>query len=198
MAASLILASASPRRRELLAQHGVAFEVVASGVPEVPGSGETPEAFAQRAAREKALAVAGRRPDACVLGADTVVVVDGVILGKPLDVADARRMLRLLSGRAHRVLTAVALVGPSGAIEDVLVQSEVEFHPLAAGEIEQYLATDEPFDKAGAYAVQGLGGKFVKHVRGSFSNVIGLPMEAVTELLRRRLPAAVSDAAARP
>src|SRR5512140_516168 len=105
MAASLILASASPRRRELLAQHGVAFEVVVSDVPEVPRPGETPDAFARRAAREKALDVASHRPGACILGADTVVAVDDVILGKPCDVADARRMLRLLSGRAHRVLT---------------------------------------------------------------------------------------------
>lgn len=189
MAAALILASASPRRRELMTEAGIAFEVMPSDVPEVPRRGEAPEAFAQRAAREKALQVATLRPDAYVLGADTVVAIEGVIFGKPLDPDDARRMLRLLSGRTHRVLTAVALVEPNGDLEEILVQSEVEFHPLTAEAIDAYLLTGEPFDKAGAYAVQGEGGRFVAQVRGSLSNVIGLPMEDVTTLLRRRVPA---------
>jgi len=163
-----------------------------SAVPEVPTPGEAPEAFAQRAAREKALQVAGLRPDAYVLGADTVVVIDDVIFGKPLDADDARRMLRSLSGRTHRVLTAVALVQPNGELEEMLVQSEVEFDVLTDPAIDAYLRTGEPFDKAGAYAVQGAGGRFVARVRGSLSNVIGLPMEDVTALLRRRLPAALS------
>jgi septum formation protein len=198
MVASLILASASPRRRELLTQHGIAFEVVVSDVAEVPRPGEAPAAFVRRAAREKALEVAQRRPGACVLGADTVVVVDDAILGKPSDPADACRMLRLLSGRTHRVLTAVALAETSGGLEELLVQSEVEFRQLTADEIDAYLATDEPYDKAGAYAVQGVGGQFVKHVRGSLTNVIGLPMESVTELLRRHLPAVMSGSPPRP
>jgi septum formation protein len=188
MAIPLILASASPRRRELLARAGIACEVVPSDVPEVPRPGETPEAFGQRLAREKAMEVAGRRPGAYVLGADTVVVIDDSILGKPCDPADARRMLRALSGRMHRVLTAVALVAPDGALQEVVVQSEVEFRRLTAEEIDGYLASGEPFDKAGAYAVQGEGGKFVQQVRGSYSNVVGLPMEAVTELLRCAVP----------
>jgi len=215
MAAPLILASASPRRRELLAQHGIAFEVVPSDIPEVPRPDETPEAFAQRAAREKALAVAQCCGGRWILGADTVVAIDGLILGKPADHADAQRMLRLLSGRVHRVLTAVALVEPAGGVtflarprgslqaaesdglprhvEELLVASEVEFRHLTAAEIDDYLATDEPFDKAGAYAVQGLGANFVQQVRGSLSNVIGLPMEVVTALLRRCMPVALDD-----
>ena len=197
MAASLILASASPRRRELLAQHGIAFEVVPSDVPEVPRPGELPEAFAQRVAREKALEVARRRPGTYVLGADTVVAVDATILGKPAGRTDAQRMLRLLSGRWHRVLTAVALVDPDGHVEQVLGASDVEFDQLTSEDIDGYLATDEPFDKAGAYAVQGLAGKFVKQVRGSQSNVIGLPMEMVTALLQRHCPVALSGALSR-
>jgi septum formation protein len=198
MSAALVLASASPRRRELLAQAGIACEVVPSAVPEVPQPGEPSEAFARRVAREKAVAVAQQRPTAHVLGADTVVVIDAELLGKPRDAADARRMLRALSGRTHQVLTAVALVGPSGAVDEVVVRSEVEFCPLTAADIDAYLATGEPFDKAGAYAVQGAGGRFVRQVRGSFSNVVGLPMETVTALLRRRCPAALRGASVRP
>jgi septum formation protein len=192
MAIPLVLASASPRRRELLAQAGFAFEVVPSDVPEIPQAGETPEAFAQRVAREKALEIAARRPDAYVLGADTIVVVGDLLLGKPVDADDARRMLRLLSGRTHRVLTAVALVEPRTAPQEVVVETEVEFRALTTEDIDAYLRSGEPFDKAGAYAVQGVGGKFVARVCGSLSNVIGLPMETVTELLRRRLPTAPS------
>ncbi len=188
MAATLILASASPRRRELLAQSGLFFEVVASDIPEVPAAGESPEAFAQRVAREKALEVARQRHSVHVLAADTVVTIDGAIFGKPLDAGDARRMLRALSGRTHRVLTAVALIDPRGHVEELLVATEVEFQPLTAAAIDDYLATGEPFDKAGAYAVQGVAGKFVVQVRGSLSNVIGLPMEAVSALLRRHFP----------
>jgi len=189
MTASLVLASASPRRRELLAQLGVAFDVVPSAVPEVPEPGERPEAFAQRVAREKAAEVARRCPGRLVLGADTVVVVDGTILNKPQDRADARRMLQMLSGRMHRVLTAVALLGPTGPCDALVVQSEVEFRPLSSRDIEAYLDSGEPFDKAGAYAVQGLAKKFVVQVRGSHSNVVGLPLDEVATLLRRHLPA---------
>ena len=185
---ALVLASASPRRRELLVQRGIAFRVDASDVPETPRPAESAEAFARRVARDKAAEVARRHPQAFVLGADTVVVLDGLIFGKPADRADARRMLRALAGRAHRVLTAVALIAPTGAVDELLVESQVELRALAAAEIEAYLDSGEPFDKAGAYAVQGLAGQFVTRVRGSRSNVIGLPVDEVVDLLRRRIP----------
>lgn len=198
MRTALVLASASPRRRELLTARGFRFEVDPSNVMETPRPGEPPDAFAQRIAAEKAGDVARRHPGRCVLAADTVVVVDGTLFGKPVDRSDARRMLQALSGRTHRVLTAVALVDPTGAVEEILVESQVAFRPLTAAEIEEYLESGEPFDKAGAYAVQGLAKKFVVRVRGSHSNVVGLPMEAVTDLLQRHLPAAANTAPAMP
>jgi len=188
MSATLILASASPRRRELLAASGVGFEIVPSTVAETRHPGELPEAFAQRLAREKAGDVAQQRPGRCVLAADTVVIAGAHLFGKPTDRDDARRMLRVLSGRTHRVLTAVALVQADGHIAETAVESEVEFRQLTAGEIEAYLDSGEPFDKAGAYAIQGLAQKFVIGVRGSYSNIIGLPMDEVLELLRRHCP----------
>jgi septum formation protein len=189
MTAALVLASGSPRRRELLAELGVTFEVLTSDVPEVPKIGELPAAFARRVARDKAVAVAQRCPGRHVLAADTVVVLDDAILNKPVDRADARRMLQALSGRVHRVLTAVALLDPRTGLDELLVESAVEFRPLTSDEIETYLDSGEPFDKAGAYAVQGLAKAFVVSVRGSLSNVIGLPLEDVADLLRRHLDA---------
>ena len=189
MTASLVLASASPRRRELLTTLGIAFEVVPSGVPEVRRPDEPPPAFAQRIAREKALDVARRRPGCFVLGADTVVVAGEVLFGKPHDRADARRMLQRLSGTAHQVLTAVALVDPQGGVREVLAESTVEFRALGAQEIDDYLDSGEAFDKAGAYAVQGLARAFVVRVSGSFSNVVGLPLEALADWLAPFLPA---------
>ena len=186
MTVRLVLASASPRRRELLAQLGVAFDVAVSDVPETPDPGESPEAFARRAARDKAAEIGRRCPAAMVLAADTVVAVDGAIFGKPRDRADARRMLEALSGRTHEVLTAVVLHHPGGAVEERLVRSAVEFRALMPREIEDYLDSDEPYDKAGAYAVQGQAQRFVVQVRGSYSNVVGLPIDEVGELLRRR------------
>ena len=132
--------------------------------------------------------MARHRPGRCVLAADTVVIAGANLFGKPTDRDDARRMLRALSGRTHRVLTAVALVGADGRVAETAVESEVEFRQLTAGEIEAYLDSGEPFDKAGAYAIQGLAQKFVTGVRGSYSNVIGLPMDEVLELLRRHCP----------
>ena len=146
----LVLASASPRRHQLLSEIVGRFAVVPSDIPEVPLPDETAEAFAQRIAAEKAADVARRHPDAFVLGADTVVVVDGAILGKPRDREDARRMLHLLSGRSHAVLTAVALLGPAGVRAQLIVRSDVEFRHLSPSEIEEYLDTAEPYDKAGA------------------------------------------------
>jgi septum formation protein len=192
MSARLVLASASPRRRELLAQLGVPFDVVVSDVPETAEAGESPEEFARRVAREKAAEVACGCPDALVLAADTLVVADGVILGKPRDRADARGMLQSLSGRSHEVLTAVVLRHPRGTIEELLVRTAVDFRPLAAREIEDYLDSDEPYDKAGAYAVQGLAQRFVVQVRGSYTNVVGLPVDEVRELLRHHLPDAAT------
>jgi septum formation protein len=192
MSATLVLASASPRRRELLAASGVGFEIVPSTVAETRHSGEPPEAFAQRLAREKASDVAQHWPGRCVLAADTIVIADASLFGKPTDRDDARRMLRALSGRTHRVLTAVALVDAAGHIAETAVESEVEFRQLTAGEIETYLDSGEAFDKAGAYAIQGLAQKFVTRVRGSYSNVIGFPMDEVLELLRRHCPSGMT------
>lgn len=188
MSATLILASASPRRRDLLAARGVRFEVVPSSVEETPHPGEPPEAFAQRIAREKGCDVAQHQPGMCVLAADTVVIAGANLFGKPTDRDDARRMLRALSGRTHRVLTAVAFVDADGHLAETAVESEVEFRRLTSGEIEAYLDSGEPFDKAGAYAIQGLAQEFVTAVRGSYSNVIGLPMDEVLELLRHHCP----------
>jgi len=185
MGTRLVLASASPRRRALLAELGIPFEVMPSDVPETRRPDESPRGFAQRVAREKALEVARRRPDAVILAADTIVVVDTDVLGKPRNRDDARRMLRTLSGRSHRVLTAVAVVHGPGAIDECVVESGVEFRHLEPDDIERYLDSGEPFDKAGAYAVQGLAKQFIVAVRGSHSNVIGLPMDEVTTLLRR-------------
>lgn len=166
---------------------GIAFDVVASDVPETACPGEGPEAFAARLAREKALAVARAFPAAHVLGADTVVVVDETVFGKPADRDDARRMLGTLSGRTHRVCTAVALVAPAGTVDEIRVDTVVEFRALSDAEIEAYLDSGEPFDKAGAYAVQGGAAGFVARLEGSYSNVVGLPVEEVGVLLRRRL-----------
>ena len=171
-APQLVLASASPRRRELLAAAGHSFEVLPSTVEEIQLPGEAPETFTRRVALEKACDVASRRPGACVLAADTVVVVDGCLFGKPASREDARRMLQALSGRAHRVLTAVALVDAAATVDEVLIESVVEFRSLAVAELEAYLDSAEPYDKAGAYAVQGEAKKFVEAVRGSYSNVI--------------------------
>lgn len=182
----LILGSASPRRAALLRELGVAFVVHASDIPEEPADGETAAAFARRAACEKGAAVACDRCHAWVLAADTIVVVDGAILGKPRDAAEAGRMLGRLSGRAHEVLTAVALVAPGGALtEAFVVATRVEFRPLDAAEIDAYVATGEPLDKAGAYALQGGAAAFVAAVHGSASNVIGLPLDEVRALLAR-------------
>jgi septum formation protein len=192
MTPRLVLASASPRRRELLAQLGVPFDIVPSDVPEIPAADETPEVFARRVAHDKAVEVARQCPDATILAADTVVALDGIIFGKPSDRADARRMLQALSGRTHAVLTAVALRDPGGGEADILVRSTVEFRALAPVEIEDYLDSDEPYDKAGAYAVQGEAQRFVVQVRGSYTNVVGLPLDEVREILRHYFPEAAS------
>lgn len=187
-AGPLILGSASPRRHELLARAGVAFEARPADVDERPRVGEAPRALVARLARAKALAVArrlGRAPPRLVLGADTIVVLDGAVLGKPADADDAARLLGRLVGRVHRVLTGVALV-ESEQLEawEALVESRVWMRPAGADEIRRYVATGEPLDKAGAYAVQGEGRRFVDRIEGSETNVIGLPLDETLALLR--------------
>src|SRR5262245_5218445 len=187
-AAILLLASASPRRRELLREAGVAFEVRPADVDERVLEGEVPEHYASRLARAKALRVAqesGGDPPRWVLGADTIVVLEGRIYGKPDDAEHAVRTLRALSGRTHRVLTAVALTRSDGsALREIRVESRVTLRAAPDPEIRAYVATGEPLDKAGAYAVQGAGGTLVERVEGSRSNVIGLPLDETLSLLR--------------
>ena len=179
----LVLASASPRRRTLLADAGLAFDVEAVDIDESPQPDERPDHYVQRLAIEKARAAAAKHPTAAILGADTAVVVDGEIFGKPIDDGDARRMLDRLSGRSHDVLTGVALIWPDG--ERVAIdRTVVWFKPLSPSDVEQYVASGEPRDKAGAYAIQGLAGRFVERIDGSHSNVVGLPVAAVLQLLR--------------
>ena len=177
----LILASGSPRRRQLLELIGIAFEVIPAEVEEAPRAGEDPSAFASRAAREKALEVARRMPGQPVLGADTVVEVDSEILGKPGSAEVAANMLRRLSGRPHLVHTALALV-VGNTCQQVIDTALVQFIDLTDKIIQWYVATGEPMDKAGAYAVQGLGGLLVARVEGSPHTVIGLPVHRLPEL----------------
>jgi septum formation protein len=181
----VILASASPRRRQLLAAAGVAFEAIESLVPEQHQAGEPPRDYALRMARDKARAVSSHFPDAIVIGADTIVVCDAQILEKPADATDARRMLAMLSSRTHTVVTAFALARAGDILESSPVESQVTFRKLSAAEIDAYVATDEPFDKAGAYGIQGVGGGFISHVEGSRDNVMGLPTERVVTALAR-------------
>ena len=184
----LILASASPRRRELLRQAGFTFEVVAPEVDETYPGGEDPAAFAERLALAKAAQIAQRfaaKDDVVVLGADTVVVADGEVLGKPVSADDARAMLRKLSGIAHRVITGVALAAPGTDRRAVGHEvTRVFFRPLTEEEITAYVATGEPLDKAGAYAAQGRAARFVTRVEGCYFNVVGLPVALVDRLLR--------------
>ncbi|HZR30987.1 MAG TPA: Maf family protein [Terriglobales bacterium] len=188
---ALILASASPRRRELLRAAGIEFAVEAANLPEEPRPGEAPRKFAERLAREKARAVFGRQrgPAAWVLGADTVVIVDHAILGKPADEADAARMLRLLSGRTHKVITGVCLVGSrNGEVaEDVRSETTlVHMDPLSAEEIRDYVASGEPMDKAGAYAIQGVASRWISRIEGCYFNVVGLPVPLVHRMMREQ------------
>jgi septum formation protein len=177
----LILASGSPRRRQLLQLLGIDFDTILSNVDESPRVGENPDSFAVRAARDKALEASGRCPGHPVLGADTVVEVDGSILGKPSSKAEAESMLRRLSGRAHLVHTALVLVA-AGSAHQLVDTAKVRFVDLTDEIIRWYVATDEPMDKAGAYAIQGLGGLLVAGVAGSPHTVVGLPIHRLPEL----------------
>jgi septum formation protein len=179
----LILASSSPRRRELLERIGIAIQVMPADVDETPRPGEPPAECALRLARTKAAAVADRGAGHWVLAADTIVEIDGALLGKASGADEATAMLRRLSGRTHRVVTAFALRGPAGEEIARQVVTEVDFRPLAPGEIAAYVRAGEWRDKAGAYAVQGMAAAFVSEVRGSITNVMGLPLaEVVAEL----------------
>jgi septum formation protein len=179
----LVLASASPRRQELLRNAGIPFEVQPAHTPEDPLPREGAKDCAERLAREKALAVAKQRPRDVVLGADTVVVVDGQILGKPVDAADAARMLRMLSGREHKVITGVCVVA-NGQSSVASETTTVTMSEISEKEIADYVATGEPMDKAGAYAIQGIASRWIPRIEGDYSNVVGLPLALVWRMLR--------------
>lgn len=181
MSAALVLASASPRRRELLERVGVAIEVDAADIDERLAPGEAPLTYVARVAAGKADAVAARHPGRWVLAADTIVEHDGVVLGKPADEDEARAMLRRLAGHTHRVTTAVALRGPASA--DRLVSTEVSMVDVPRVVADDYVASGEWRGKAGGYAIQGMAAAFVREVRGSVTNVIGLPLAEVVALL---------------
>jgi septum formation protein len=181
--APIVLASASPRRQELLKTAGIEFIVRPADISEVPAPGESPLAFAERMARGKARAVHEFVPNAVVLAADTVVAVDDQILGKPENDDDAVRMLRLLSGRTHLVITSVCL--KNNNLEEVLSENTaVEFAPMRDDEIREYVQTGEPMDKAGAYAIQGMASRWITKVDGDYYNVVGLPVDLVWRMLR--------------
>jgi nucleoside triphosphate pyrophosphatase len=208
----IVLASASPRRQEILRNAGISFVAQPADIDETPLKDELPQDCAERLAKEKALAVWRTRPGDWVLGADTIVVVDGAILGKPVDAVDAARMLRLLSGRVHSVITGVCVVGAgsgqgavnsaarvelSGGSDEILgtengelrTASEttlVTMNELSSDEIRGYVATGEPMDKAGAYAIQGMASRWIPRIEGDYSNVVGLPMALVYRVLRER------------
>lgn len=177
-----MLASASPRRAHLLAEAGYAFDVAPANIDERRLDGESPVAYVQRLANGKARAVARRHPGRVVVGADTVVVIDGLVLGKPTDAEDAAGMLGRLAGRRHTVLTGVSLVCDVRSV-DAVERTNVTFTPLDPERIRWYVATGEPDDKAGAYAAQGIGSRFVERIEGSYTNVVGLPIPLVGRLL---------------
>jgi septum formation protein len=181
----IVLASASPRRAELLRAAGIEFDVMPAHLDETAHAEEAPDVYVRRIADEKARAIAARVTNRVVLAADTTVVVNGAMLAKPDDDEDAKRMLRLLSGRVHEVLTAVALHrGPRLSAPHVAIsRTTVEFATLSEEEIAWYVSTGEPRDKAGAYAIQGYASRFVTRIAGSYSNVVGLPIALVYEML---------------
>lgn len=181
----LILASSSPRRRAYLNELGIDCKAVSPDVDESRRRGESPKSYVRRVALDKAATVAARHPSSWVVSADTTVIIDNTVLGKPKDAAEARKMLRKLSGRAHRVLSGMALVhGESGVARSAVSSTRVFIRKLSADEIRWYVSTKEPLDKAGAYGAQGKGGLLVERVEGSFSNVVGFPLEKFYELLK--------------
>ena len=182
----IVLASQSPRRAELLRNAGIAFRVQPADIPEQKLPEESPADYVQRLARDKARAVYARSTkDSIVLGADTTVVLDGGVLEKPLDAEDAARMLRLLSGRSHSVLTGVCLKGKD--FEDVRMEStEVRFAKISEAEIREYVASGEPMDKAGAYGIQGMASRWSERIEGDYFNIVGLPIPLVYRMLREQ------------
>jgi septum formation protein len=185
---NLVLASQSPRRKELLSILGYPFTVIPSSIDEIPDPGEDPEAYVVRVAREKAMEVAGRVAQAVIISADTVVIVDGEILGKPVNEADAAQMLRKLSGRDHWVLTAVTIINQ--AKQETLQgveRTRVWLAPLSEREILDYIRREHVLDKAGAYAIQGYAGVYIPRIEGNYFNVVGFPLPLVHQLLCRTL-----------
>lgn len=181
-----ILASSSPRRRELLASIGLDFEIIPSHVPEEHQKGEAPEEYVARLSREKAAAIAEKHPDRWIIAADTTVLLGEQLLEKPMDRADAARMLSTIAGRTHVVYTGVTVEHARRGWHDTRVaESEVRMLPLSAKEIEWYVGTGEPLDKAGAYAVQGIGAMFIESIHGSYTNVVGLPLAMLFQMLRK-------------
>lgn len=180
----LVLASRSPRRAQLLHMLGLRFDVLAAAIDERPVAGEPPAIFAERLAREKARAVAARRPDGLVVAGDTLVVVDGDVLGKPRDDAEAVSMLVRLQGRQHRVETGVAVAAPDGRLVSSVEGVHVRFRPFERAAAAEYVATGEPMDKAGAYGIQGYGATLVDLIEGDFFAVMGLPLARLVSLFR--------------
>ncbi len=180
----LVLASASPRRQELLRNAHIHFEVQPAYINEDPLPNEPAKACAERLARDKAQAIAHKRPDDAILGADTIVVIDSQILNKPVDAADAARMLRLLSGRTHQVITGVCLVS-DGQCDVASETTSVTMSEISEQEITAYVASGEPMDKAGAYAIQGIASRWIPRIEGDYSNVVGLPIALVYRMLRQ-------------
>jgi len=178
----VVLASQSPRRRELLTLVGIAHEVMPADIDESYLVGETPRAHCERLAREKAAAIAARVPDALTIGSDTIVVIDGEVLGKPRDADDAAQVLRRLSGRAHTVFTAVA-VDWQGTVRSAVEEVEVTFRALTGAEVAAYVATGEPMDKAGSYGIQGYGATIVTRIDGDYFAVMGLPVQRMVRLI---------------
>jgi septum formation protein len=180
----LILASASPRRRELLTQAGFAFEVLAADIDESRRAGEAPADYVQRLALEKAQAIHALHPDAVVLGADTTVVLDGDVLNKPVDLADAEHMLRSLAGREHQVHTGIAVVLDGGERQHVETTT-VFFSSVKEADLSHYLASGDSLDKAGAYGIQGYAARWITRIEGDYFNVMGLPIAATVKLLEK-------------
>jgi septum formation protein len=185
MPPDIILASSSPRRKELLEKLGIKFKVLPSSIAEIPFEDESPEDFALRLSSEKAAAAAGGLDEGCiVIGADTIVVVDGEILGKPRDEQEAKVMLRKISGREHIVITAFSIIKPKAQIlHKELVKTAVQIKTLTAEEIENYVKTGEPMDKSGAYGAQGIGAFMIRELHGSYTNVVGLPLSQLVDAL---------------
>lgn len=180
----VVLASASPRRHELLAGAGIDFEIVISPAEEIHDASYRPERLCELNATLKAEAVAAIRPDAAVIGSDTLVFIDGEPLGKPADLEEARRMLRQLAGRTHHVCTGVCIIFPDGSRKVFHDNTDVTFLPLGDGEIDAYLALVNPLDKAGAYGIQEYGELIIAGINGNFDNVMGLPVDLVVAALR--------------